>query len=688
MSKPSETKSSSNLTAIIGLKALLEDLSTQWHLNDDNNLQADSSKGVDSTTRQDFLRLTTAVRTNCSQFESEVIGDVTNWDRCRASIPKTPDAPKALSNDSSYFATMKIKALQEIAEDLGLACYLDTSEKPGFDSPVTTITTAGNIIVVDIDVDEKGEVLKAKLTYATDIHQDDKLDKILLKNLKEDDLSDFRTNLSALSFFDNVNTKHSPIDFFVITKNLMEDLRTIYNQEILMASNDPGNVLNNGHGIPQMHFQHPGLSIYFWAGPVDMLETQWGQLQVSIDNAEIPSTLKEASRMWITFADSSNLITYPPASKSHYLLSFDETQDSMQAEENGEHFLILDEPQFHDSGACFRYLKPLPSHPEAVTLPVCFVAKFDKPIVISDYISSRLANLVGLPGNNTVLSDRDHVHSSEDDISLETLLINDCLGAESIQSGQLKGVSKALDSNMRWNVTIDSMQQNYVYVRSNVIRGKLLHRIPFEHPVQLFGIMQTLRKQIVFNHLFRSVFNPESMPKETADISSKPEISLADLLRDDADDVNTINLEVAILQAPTTIQVTLMAPKSDSDIFTLVSFTINVPDMIPTSPTVTMQKPTSLDIDADNQLTWNSEIFDQQKMSSIIQKTYSIPLLARWLWQKMKASSGPYVVSNSAKKSFARSNSYFDKSDKSNKRLRSNLGPSASQPGANGMDID
>lgn len=157
---------------------------------------------------------------------------------------------------------------------------------------------------------------------------------------------------------------------------------------------------------------------------------------------------------------------------------------------------------------------------------------------------------------------------------------------------------------------------------------------------------------------------------------------------DDADDVNTINLEVAILQAPTTIQVTLMAPKSDSDIFTLVSFTINVPDMIPTSPTVTMQKPTSLDIDADNQLTWNSEIFDQQKMSSIIQKTYSIPLLARWLWQKMKASSGPYVVSNSAKKSFARSNSYFDKSDKSNKRLRSNLGPSASQPGANGMDID
>jgi hypothetical protein len=31
------------------------------------------------------------------------------------------------------------------------------------------------IFVIKIDVDEKGEVLKAKLTYATDIHQDDKV---------------------------------------------------------------------------------------------------------------------------------------------------------------------------------------------------------------------------------------------------------------------------------------------------------------------------------------------------------------------------------------------------------------------------------------------------------------------------------------------------------------------------------
>jgi hypothetical protein len=125
-----------------------------------------------------------------------------------------------------------------------------------------------------------------------------------------------------------------------------------------MASNNPGQVLNNGHGIPQMHIDHPGLSIFFWAGPVEVLETEWGQLEASIENgksqsgavqwslyslhtqnqpysAEIPVTLKNAMKMWISYEDSNTMTTYPPASKAHFLLSFDETLESILAEENG-----------------------------------------------------------------------------------------------------------------------------------------------------------------------------------------------------------------------------------------------------------------------------------------------------------------------------------------------------------------
>ena len=161
--------------------------------------------------------------------------------------------------------------------------------------------------------------------------------------------------------------------------------------------------------------------------------------------------------------------------------------------------------------------------------------------------------------------------------------------------------------------------------------------------------------------------------------------SFLPIVLDDEDDTNSLNLEVAVLQAPSSLQVTMMAPKSDSDIFLLVTFIINISDAAPTAPTVTMQKPTSLDVNGEQQMAWNTEIFDQQKMNTVIQQTCSIPLLARWLWNRMKSSSGPYVVAG-AKKSFARTNSYFDKSDSSNKRLRSLMGSQLG--GAKSMDID
>jgi hypothetical protein len=60
--------------------------------------------------------------------------------------------------------------------------------------------------------------------------------------------------------------------------------------------------------------------------------------------------------------------------------------------------LILDEPQFSDAAASIRYVKTLPSHPEAVSVPICFVANFEQPIPASEYTCSRLAKLFGLSG--------------------------------------------------------------------------------------------------------------------------------------------------------------------------------------------------------------------------------------------------------------------------------------------------
>ncbi|KAG2177123.1 hypothetical protein INT43_007779 [Umbelopsis isabellina] len=728
MSNPTERKPNSNLASIAGLKSLLDDISAQWYLNTDADQRAGSASNVVGSTnlhpfgtvnidkaRQDFLKLTTAVRANCSQFESEVIGDVTKigtgaepafrkhlmhlkvryiQSREQANFESTVVRVKsnlqgtvrklssALSgSEANTFASIRTKSLQEIAEDLDLACYLDTSEKPGFDSPVTTITTAGNIIVIDVDIDDKGTVVKAKLTYATEMHQDDKVDRILLDNLKSDDLEGFQTNLKALSFVDKMNTKYSPIDFFNISKNLMEDFKTIYNQELLMASNNPGQVMNNGHGIPQMHVDHPGLSIFFWAGPVEMLETEWGQLEASIENAEIPATLKTATKMWISYEDSNTMTTYPPEAKSHFLLSFDETLESILAEENGEHFMIIDEPQQQDTGINIRYLKTSPNHPNASTVPVSFVANFDHPIPVSAYTCSQLANILGLPGINGLSGERDHSVDQQDDVGLEVLLVNECMHGTD-NSKQSAVIQDLLTDNVRWRVEAENTIQNYVYMNSTAKRGKLLHRIPFGHPAQLYGIMQILRKQLVFNHIFHSVFNAKSMPKDGSDVVMNSEITLDDLLQDKEE--GTIELELSIFEAPTSVQVTFMAPKTETNTFALVSFTITVPDSIPTAPVVTLQNPTSED---DQQLSWNSDIFDQQKLNTIIQSSYSIPLLVRWLWLKMKDAQEPLTVSSPKKKVAARSNSYFGTPEKTTKRSRTSLFPNSSPAPSKSMDL-
>ncbi|KAM3582470.1 hypothetical protein VKS41_005115 [Umbelopsis sp. WA50703] len=508
-----------------------------------------------------------------------------------------------------------------------------------------------------IDIDDRGSIIKAKLTYATEMHQDDKVDRILLDNLKSDNLRDFRTNLKALSFIDKMNTKYSPVDFFNISKNLMEDLTSIYSQELLMASNNPGQVLNNGHGIPQMHIDHPGLSIFFWAGPVEVLETEWGQLEASIENA----------------------------SKAHFLLSFDETLESILAEENGEHFIIIDEPEQLESGVNIRYLKTSPNHPNASTVPVSFVARFDYPIPLSASTCSQLANVLGLPGINVLSGERDNTTDHQDDVGLEALLIKDCIqGTEG--SKQSANVQDLLSDNVRWHVEVENTKQNYVHmINSTVKRGKLLHRIPFGHPAQLYGIMQVLRKQLVFNHIFHSVFNAKSMPKEGSDSVMNSEITLDDLLQDKEED--TIELEISIFEAPASLQVTFMAPKTDTDTFALVSFTITVPDSTPTAPVVTLQNPASLNNDEDQQLSWNSDIFDQQKLNTIIQKSYSIPLLVRWLWTRMKNSQGPLIVSSPRKKLSARTNSYFGTPEKITKRSRTSLLPNASPATSKSMDL-
>lgn len=45
-----------------------------------------------------------------------------------------------------------------------------------------------------------------------------------------------------------------------------------------------------------------------------------------------------------------------------------------------------------------------------------------------------------------------------------------------------------------------------------------------------------------------------------------------------------------------------------------------------------------------HQLSWNQEVFDAEKMTLVLQTSYSIPVLIRWLWHRIANYQGEYTV--------------------------------------------
>jgi hypothetical protein len=71
--------------------------------------------------------------------------------------------------------------------------------------------------------------------------------------------------------------------------------------------------------------------------------------------------------------------------------------------------------------------------------------------------------------------------------------------------------------------------QIYKWTESSPTSAKMITRIPFHHPVQIYNILQCLRQQQMFNTLFTSIFNTNTYKKKDAP-SSNGTLSLKDIL--------------------------------------------------------------------------------------------------------------------------------------------------------------
>ncbi|KAI9012077.1 hypothetical protein CLU79DRAFT_771211 [Phycomyces nitens] len=569
MSKAPEPKNAIS-TSVFGLQETLRNLQKQCPIlsisqpnsldppcpiTAGNELHAFGAANLDKV-RQEFTNHINSIRTICSQFETEVLGDVMKMGSgadpafrkhfthlkeqalLESTVLKVKDTLKhtreyldeSLDDSGDSKAKIKIQKIERLAQSIGLMTFVDSSQKTSSGIPMTTITLGGTVIVVDIDIDAIGSVLRAKVTYVSEAlqnDQDERVDRMLAQNLRLKSLDLFKHNLGTLALLDRLNVKYAPTDFFLIIKWLLGDLKSIYSQEVLVLDDNLASVLMEGHGIPSMYLDNPGISISYWIDKKYVLGGNWKAVQESIDKDQNNQLLHKSHKLVLSFEASLHPQQFLPPSRTNYLLGFDETEDSVQEGPNGIYYKIVKETESPKFIGALRFVKPLPTFPGLQSIPVRFVAILDPPVPASDIIVQNLMKITGFSREDLKIQ-KVTTNTSSDTLSLEELLVIDVKNTSSTPHTK--------DSIFKTNAQIslsmnDSKDQVYKWTGSQEISGKLIDRIPFNHPVQLFNIIQCLRQQQMYNTLFQSIFYQKTHKSTVLTTTSLQTLSLDDIIK-------------------------------------------------------------------------------------------------------------------------------------------------------------
>ncbi|CAO3631407.1 unnamed protein product [Mucor fragilis] len=664
-------------SAVFGLQDTLKKLRQQWQCLQDQSsnekqpseLFALGSVNLDKA-REDFSQHINVIRNVCSQFETEVLGDVMKMGvgadpafrkhfthlKEQATLESTVMRVKdTLSNTKEFFdktlrdkeeskSKIETQRLEKLAQSMGLVTFVDSTQKFESNVPITTITLGGTVIVIDIDIDDKGRVLRTKVTYVSDTlqnDQDDRVDLMLTENLQNRQFELFKRNLGSLALLDKLNVKYTPVDFFSIVKHLLTDLRTICDEEISMEP-EFRNVLVQGHGVPNLHLNYPGISIAYWMDKEHMDNVPWEEAKSAFETGISHAALAEASRLLLSFEDSIEPVTYLPASRPSCLLGSDSEEAFDQ-----EQFKVVTETAAPAFMPHVKFVKALPTHPECRSIPIRYVATLDPPVPVSDEVCQKLMNVTGLSSLDTV----SQVPYNPSTMSLEDMLV--------------MHVTDSVSLSNNWVSSFEDMpKQSYTWMKSSPTSAKMVSRIPFQHPVQIYNIVQCLRQQQMFNTLFKSIFNVNTY--KTQQTNTSVAFSLQDILAESEKD-KTMKLEVTTVDAPNTIFITLSPPPLPNQLFVMVSISIDIPLDSPTKPTVRLHAPSH----AKSQR-WNPAVFDEAKMTEHMQSTHSIPEFIRQLYRDM-ANADTYLIDRTQLKRRLSEDDFSSTLDDSNKLMKMEL---------------
>ncbi|KAF9438805.1 hypothetical protein BGZ76_004404 [Entomortierella beljakovae] len=577
----------------------------------------------------------------------------------KLSMKQCQNILRAASQDGSIKMEHLISTIRDMSTELGLECYLETGSRTENSVSVSTLTIGGNVIVIDIDVDSTGSIIRVKVSYASEIHQDERVDRLLAHNLRckcgkllqttpgsgkasegnlthlsdcSRDFDAFSKNLEALATLDSFSKKYPDVDFFHNMKSIDVDLKELFKREMAITGRDIFKVLTQGHGIPMTHAVLPGPSVSYWVSKNDLFGVSWDDLSTAIEQGANEKVKIPFHRISITMEESTSALSgYLPNDRLGFLLSEEESY-SLNAIPYGS--IMNDQGSVNATTILQHPLKWIVPNVDT-SIEATYVAILHPPVVVAEEVAKQLAELSNQAGLNTTMG----AHKDSGYLSIQ-----ECLLSQSADQTQ-------------WEVTLEqgrnSVRQIYSFDRTKN-EARMLYRIPFTHISQIYICTKLLRQQLTFNTLFQSCF------KETTPVGDSNK-RLATILPGTLEDTG---LEVSIIiqtpQPPNTILATFSNPYTDTNL--ILEILIDAGSSLPSARLINGAPVTSATGITSNAsmiggsigksgMAMNSEISEHpfmiegEKLTKVLQTCDNIPILIRWIlkrsldWMKERNSS-------------------------------------------------
>ncbi|KAI9099912.1 hypothetical protein DFS34DRAFT_648857 [Phlyctochytrium arcticum] len=507
------------------LKSINEIETVLTRYRDETISPAATTEAFDSPVVNEYFQLLksrTGQLTTLAPFRS-VVGE------CLDVVKDRPIPIKSLGRDAT------IKRLEQVTLEVGLQFFCGPDLE---DSSLLAVVICGDVVVADIHISPSADITKTTLTFAMPDSAEHSLPDVLADTLLLDmiKLGDFSALKQALAYLALLDTNKG--ENLHYQKAMEADLAAIHEIERANMGADMESIMAEGHGIPVRHLNQLGPTLVYWATAAARLDIDWGLAEASLrsilSNTGIcrayiklePSTptwlLGKSQQQYLVPGNDPNF-TIPPADQPYYN--------------------IIQGQSWHNA-APLNFFNPIPNSISPKDL--CFYIKLQPAIAVTTLVARRIA-AKGREGAAATDATDDGEMAAGNDVDenfagLSELLTRDvAAGGDKLNLQKFSAripiriattknetISPANPSITNASPTQSSAAVDlsiaYRYVAPQDSSAVVINSIPCAHPRHIYSIFQLLRRQLVFNALFRSCFNVHTftmgLPRETGNAES------------------------------------------------------------------------------------------------------------------------------------------------------------------------